>query len=119
MKLNPTHDNILVRRDKAEEKKTPSGIVLPEDGQKNPDTAVVVAVGEGRRLANGDVIVPGVKAGDRVLLGRFSGTEVNWEMERLTVIGWGDVLGIVLDKSSPAKKTGHAKKNTRKGVDKA
>jgi len=97
MKLIPLHDNVFIERDVVEEKKTPGGIVLPEESQKQPDTATVIAVGEGRILANGTKVVPTVKVGDKILVGPFSGTQVNWELETRIVIPWGDILGVVED----------------------
>lgn len=97
MKLIPLHDNIFIERDKTEEKKSPGGIVLPEEAQLTPDTATVIAVGPGRLMESGIKIVPEVKEGDKILIGRFSGTEVNWGLEKRTVMPWGDVLGVVED----------------------
>jgi len=95
MKLKPLHDNIFVEKDKAAEQTTPGGIVLPENQNQIPDTATVLAVGEGRVLADGTKVVPTVKEGDTVLLGRFAGIEVNWGLEKRTVVPWSDVLGVV------------------------
>jgi chaperonin GroES len=95
MKLVPFHDNVFVERDEVEEKKSPGGIFLPKKVQDRPDTAVVLAVGPGRVLGDGSMVKPSVKEGDRVLIGRFSGTEVNWDGESKLVVSWGDIMGIV------------------------
>ena len=95
MKLIPFHDNVFVERDKAEEKKSPGGIILTKKAQGIPDTAVVLAVGPGRVLDDGSIVKPGVDIGDRVLIGKFSGTEVNWEEDKCLSVPWGDIIGIV------------------------
>lgn len=97
MKLIPMHDNIFVQKDKAEERRTPGGVVLPMDAQQAPDTATVIAVGPGRVLPDGTMVVPSVQAGDTILIGRFSGIEVNWGLEKRLVVPWSDVLGVVKD----------------------
>ena len=97
MKLVPFHDNVFVERDKAEEKKSPGGIILTKKAQDRPDTAVVLAVGPGRVLSDGSTVKPSVKKGDRVLIGRFSGTEVSLDGEPKLIVPWGDILGIVKD----------------------
>lgn len=97
MKLIPMHDNIFVEKDKAVERRTPGGLVLPEDVQQIPDTATVIAVGSGRELENGGKIVPKVSPGDKILVSRFSGTEVNWGMEKRLIVAWTDILGVVED----------------------
>ena len=97
MILEPLHDNVFIERDKSEERKTPGKLVLPKSAQKAPDTAVVIAVGPGRVLDDGTIVKPTVKVGDRILVGRHSGVDVNWEMDRRTVVPWGDILGIVRD----------------------
>ena len=95
MNLLPKHDNLFVERDKQADKYSPGGILLPEIAQKAPDTAVVIAVGPGRMMENGLMTIPDVQVGDRVLIGRFAGIEINWGLEKRTVIPWDDVLGIV------------------------
>lgn len=95
MKLNPFHDNVLVERDKPEEKKSPGGIIMTEGAQKQPDTGVVIAVGPGRVMADGRTVKPDVKPGDRIAFGRFSGTEAVWEEESHLIVPWSDILGLV------------------------
>jgi chaperonin GroES len=99
MKLKPCHDNIFVEKDKPEEKKTPGGIVVPTKAQDKPDTATVLAVGPGRETADGKVMKPGVHVGDKIVIGKYAGTEVQWEDESRTIVAWSDVLGIVEDDS--------------------
>jgi len=112
MKLVPFHDNVFVEREEQEEQQTPGGLVLPKNAQDEPDTAIVVSVGPGRLLSNGTMVVPLVKCGDRVLIGRYAGTEVNWGREKRLVIPWSEILGIVED--DEVKKTGKKSKNTAK-----
>jgi len=96
MKFKPLHDNVFVERDKADEKKTASGILLPKVSNKAPDTAVVIDVGPGRTLDDGTVVIPGVSAGDRVLIGRHSGVNAHYGIEEeVLVVPWGDILGVV------------------------
>jgi len=96
MKFRPLHDNVFVEKDRADEKKTASGIILAKGSQKDPDTAVVIAVGPGRTLDDGTVVIPGVSAGDRVLIGRHSGVNAHYGIEEeVLVVPWGDVLGVV------------------------
>lgn len=95
MSFKPLHDNVLVEKDKVEEKKSPAGIIMTAAGQETPDTGVVLAVGAGRRLSNGDTLVPDLKVGDRVVVAKYAGTEVTVDEEKYTVIPWGDILGIV------------------------
>lgn len=100
MKIRPFHDNVFVERDEPEEKKSPAGIVLPKNVENPPDTAVVLAVGPGRVLFDGTLVVPDVNIGDRVFVSRFSGTEVTVGCEKRLVISWGDILGIVEDEEN-------------------
>ncbi|MBN2258113.1 MAG: co-chaperone GroES [Anaerolineaceae bacterium] len=95
MKLTPFHDNIFIKRDELEERKTKGGLHLPKSAQKQPDTAVVLSVGPGRTLPDGTVVKPTVKPGDRILISRYAGVDVNWDIETRTVIPWSDVLGLV------------------------
>jgi chaperonin GroES len=86
--IQPLHDNVVVKRDKAEEKKTPGGIVVPAKNNTNPDTATVIAIGP-------DVNGP-IDAGSKILIGRFSGCDLTEDgIEIVTIIPWKDILGIV------------------------
>lgn len=98
LKLKPFHDLIVVKRAQAEERKTAGGLHLPKSSKMVPDTAVVEAVGPGRVLDTGEVLKPGVKIGDVVVINRHSGSDVNWrvdENETRTVISFQDILGIL------------------------
>lgn len=93
--FKPFHDNVLVKRDEIEEKKTPGGIVIPKKGQGKPDTAVVLAVGSGRKMNDGTVIRPEVSVGDTVFISRFAGTDILIDEEKATVVQWSEILGVL------------------------
>lgn len=94
MKIRPLGDKILVKRVEAEEK-TKSGIYLPESAKEKPQQAEVLAVGEGRLLDNGQRSEFQVKPGDRVLIGKWGGTEVRVDDEDLLVMTEDDILAVV------------------------
>ena len=92
-KLRPLRDRILVKRIKAEER-SKGGILLPETARERPTEGIAVAVGDGKLLDNGAIHPLAVKAGDRILFGKYSGTEIKVEGEELLIVAEGDVLGI-------------------------
>jgi chaperonin GroES len=94
MKFRPLHDRIVVRRVTAEEKTT-GGIIIPDTAKEKPMEGEVVAVGPGARDEQGQVQALDVKAGDRVLFGKWSGTEVRIDGEDLLIMKESDVMGIV------------------------
>ena len=94
MKVRPLHDRILVRRVE-EEKKSKGGIIIPDTAKEKPQEARVVAVGSGKVLENGSTRALEVSKGDRVLFGKYSGTEVNIEGEEHLIIREEDVLAIL------------------------
>jgi chaperonin GroES len=94
MAIRPLHDRILVRR-LDEDKTTAGGIVIPDSASEKPSQGEVVAVGKGKLLDDGKVQVLDVKAGDTVLFGKYSGTEVKVDGEELLVMREDDVMGIV------------------------
>ena len=93
MKIRPLHDRILVKR-LEEERKTASGIVIPDTAAEKPDTGEVVEVGQGKILDDGKVRPLGVKRGDKVLFGKYSGQTVKVKGEELLVIREEDVMGV-------------------------
>ncbi len=101
MKFRPLHDRVVVRRLKQEEK-TAGGIIIPDTAQEKPQEGEIVAVGPGARDDEGTLHPPEVKAGDRVLFGKWSGTEVKLEGEELLIMKESDLMGIIEGK--PAKK---------------
>ncbi len=94
MNFRPLHDRVLVRRVEAEEK-TAGGIIIPDTAKEKPQEGEVVAVGEGTRDEDGDRIPLDVKAGDKILFGKWSGTEVKVNGEDLLIMKESDILGIV------------------------
>ncbi len=94
MKFRPLHDRVLVRRIDAEEK-TKGGIIIPDTVKEKPMEAEVVAVGSGARDEQGKVHPLDVKAGDRVLFGKWSGTEIRIDGEELLVMKESDILGVI------------------------
>jgi chaperonin GroES len=94
MSFRPLHDRVLVRRLEAEEKSA-GGIIIPDSAQEKPAEGEIVSVGEGVRDDDGDRVPLDVKAGDRVLFGKWSGTEVNVAGEDLLIMKESDILGIL------------------------
>lgn len=94
MAFRPLHDRVLVRRVEAEEK-TAGGIIIPDSAKEKPAEGEVIAVGEGTRDDDGQRIPLDVKVGDRVLFGKWSGTEVKIDGEDLIIMKESDILGII------------------------
>lgn len=94
MAIRPLHDRVLVRRVE-EEKTTPGGIVIPDTAAEKPMQGEVVAVGNGKVQDNGEIRSLEVKAGDKVLFGKYSGTEVKVGNEDLLVMREDDIMGII------------------------
>ena len=94
MSFRPLHDRVLVRRVEAEEK-TAGGIIIPDSAKEKPAEGEIVAVGTGARSEDGKVTPLDVKAGDRVLFGKWSGTEVKVNGEDLLIMKESDILGII------------------------
>jgi chaperonin GroES len=102
MHLRPLHDRVVVRRIEADEK-TAGGIIIPDTAKEKPMEGEVVAVGPGARNEAGKVVPLDVKAGDRILFGKWSGTEVKIDGEELLIMKESDVMG-VLDKKSALRR---------------
>ena len=94
MAFRPLHDRVLVRRIEAEEK-TAGGIIIPDTAQEKPSEGEIVAVGTGARNEQGQVHPLEVKAGDRVLFGKWSGTEVKIDGKDLLIMKESDIMGII------------------------
>ena len=94
MKIRPIHDRVIVKR-LEEERKTPSGIVIPDTAAEKPDQGEVIAVGSGKITDEGKILPTTVKAGDRVLFGKYSGQTVIVEGQELLVMREEDIMGIV------------------------
>jgi chaperonin GroES len=102
MKFRPLGDRVVVRRVK-EDQKTPGGIIIPETAQEKPQEGEIIAVGPGALDDNGKRVAPEVKTGDRVLFGKWSGTEVKIDGEELLIMKESDIMGIIEGKSSSKK----------------
>ncbi|HVW92441.1 MAG TPA: co-chaperone GroES [Devosia sp.] len=94
MSFRPLHDRVVVRRLDSEEK-TKGGIIIPDTAKEKPSEGVVVAVGPGARDDSGKIIAPDVKAGDRILFGKWSGTEVKLDGEELLIMKESDIMGVI------------------------
>ncbi|MFT6073329.1 MAG: chaperonin GroES [Yoonia sp.] len=94
MAFTPLHDRVLVRRLEGEEK-TSGGLIIPESAKEKPAEGEIVSIGEGARKDSGELIAMSVKAGDKVLFGKWSGTEVKIDGEELLIMKESDILGIL------------------------
>ena len=94
MAFKPLHDRVLVRRVEGEEK-TKGGLIIPETAKEKPAEGEIISVGDGARKDSGELIAPTVKAGDRVLFGKWSGTEVTIDGEELLIMKESDILGVI------------------------
>ncbi|QNO27782.1 co-chaperone GroES [Sphingopyxis sp. OPL5] len=94
MHFRPLHDRVVVRRIEAEEK-TSGGIIIPDTAKEKPQEGEVVAVGPGARAEDDTVTALDVKAGDRILFGKWSGTEVRIDGEELLIMKESDILGVI------------------------
>jgi chaperonin GroES len=94
MKLRPLHDRVVVKR-LEEEKKSAGGIIIPDQAAEKPLKAEVIAVGPGKRTDDGKTHAPDVKAGDTVLIGKYSGTEVKLDGQDLVVLREDDILAVL------------------------
>ena len=103
MSFRPLHDRVVVRRLTAEEK-TAGGIIIPDTAKEKPMEGEVIAVGPGARNEQGQLVALDVKAGDKILFGKWSGTEVKLDGEELLIMKESDIMGIVEGKPTTAKK---------------
>lgn len=94
MKFRPLHDRVLVRRVE-EDTKTAGGIIIPDTAQEKPSQGEIISVGPGARGENGDIQKLDVKKGDKVLFGKWSGTEVKIDGEELLIMKESDIMGVV------------------------
>jgi chaperonin GroES len=92
--LRPLHDRVLVRRIDGEEK-TSGGIIIPDTAQEKPSEGEIIAVGPGARNENGEVTAMDVVAGDRILFGKWSGTEVKIGGDELLIMKESDIMGVI------------------------
>ena len=94
MNIRPLHDRVVIRR-MEEERTSSGGIVIPDSAAEKPIQGMVIAVGKGKLLDNGDVRPLGVKVGDRVLFGKYSGNEVKVSGEEVVVMREDDIMGVI------------------------
>ena len=95
MSFTPLHDRVLVRRIEGEAK-TAGGLIIPDSAKEKPQEGEVISVGAGARKDSGELIPMAVKAGDRILFGKWSGTEVKIDGEELIIMKESDILGIIV-----------------------
>ena len=103
MKFRPLHDRVLVRRIEQDEKTT-GGIIIPDTAQEKPTEGEVLAVGSGVRDENGELQPLDVKVGDRILFGKWSGTEVELDGDELLIMKESDIMGVLKSAKSSGKK---------------
>lgn len=100
--FQPLHDRVLVRRLEADEK-TAGGLIIPDTAKEKPQQGEVIAVGAGARDTSGTLIAPSVKAGDRILFGKWSGTEIRLDGEDLLIMKESDILGVLAETAPQLK----------------
>ena len=103
MKFRPLHDRVVVRRVESEEK-TAGGIIIPDTAKEKPMEGEVLAVGPGARNEKGEIVALDVKAGDRILFGKWSGSEVRIDGQDLLIMKESDIMGVIEGVKASAKK---------------
>ena len=103
MKFRPLHDRVVVRRVESESR-TAGGIIIPDTAKEKPQEGEIIAVGPGGRDESGKLIPIDLKVGDRILFGKWSGTEVKIDGEELLIMKESDVMGVIEGQAKPARK---------------
>ncbi len=103
MNFRPLHDRVLVRR-VDEDERSAGGIIIPDTAKEKPSQGEILAAGPGARDDDGDLIALDVKVGDRILFGKWSGTEVTLDGEELIIMKESDIMGVLEDEASDRKK---------------
>jgi chaperonin GroES len=103
MNIRPLYDRIVVKRLEGQDEKTASGLIIPDSAKEKPQEGEVVAVGKGKRLEDGKVVSLDVQVGDRILFGKYSGSEVKIDGAELLIMREDEVLGILESVTSKAK----------------
>src|ERR1700723_2104453 len=103
MKFRPLHDRVVIRRMEGDEK-TKGGIIIPDTAKEKPQEGEVVAVGPGARDESGKLVAVELKVGDRILFGKWSGTEIKLDGEDLLIMKESDVMGVLEGAAAPARK---------------
>lgn len=104
MNIRPLYDRIVVKRIESEAEKTHGGLYIPDTAKEKPQEAEVVAVGKGKRLEDGKVVPLDVQAGDRILFGKYSGSEIKLDGTEYLIMREDEVLGILDSKPEAARK---------------
>ncbi|MEP6714912.1 MAG: co-chaperone GroES [Terriglobia bacterium] len=104
MNIRPLYDRIVVKRIDTEAEKTHGGLFIPDSAKEKPQEGEVVAVGKGKRLEDGKVVPLDVQAGDRILFGKYSGSEIKLDGNEYMIMREDEVLGILNDQPAAAKK---------------
>ncbi len=94
MAFKPLHDRVVVKRVEGDEK-TKGGLIIPDSAKEKPAEGEIIAVGEGARKDSGELIAPSVKKGDKILFGKWSGTEITLDGEELLIMKESDILGVI------------------------
>ena len=103
MKIRPLHDRVLIRR-VAEEETVRGGIIIPDSAKEKPQEGEVIAAGNGKILENGQRVALDVKAGDRILFGKYAGSDIKIEGEEYLILREDEVLGVLTGAAKPAGK---------------
>jgi chaperonin GroES len=103
MKFRPLHDRVVVRRID-QEQKTSGGIIIPDTAKEKPQEGEIVAVGPGKRNEKGDIVALDVKPGDRVLFGKWSGSEVKLDGEELLIMNESDIMAVLDEAGTKARR---------------
>jgi chaperonin GroES len=106
MKIRPLYDRIVVKRVESEAEKTSGGLYIPDSAKEKPQEGEVVAVGKGKRLEDGKVVPLDVQPGDRILFGKYSGSEIKIDGEEYMIMREDEVLGILDQKPQAVSKAG-------------
>jgi chaperonin GroES len=104
MKIRPLYDRLVVKRVESETEKTHGGLYIPDSAKEKPQEGEVVSVGKGKRLEDGKVVPLDVQAGDRILFGKYSGSEIKLDGEEYMIMREDEVLGILDAQPKAAKK---------------
>jgi chaperonin GroES len=103
MNIRPLYDRIVVKRIEAQDEKTASGLIIPDSAKEKPQEGEVVAVGKGKRLEDGKVVSLDVQVGDRILFGKYSGSEIKLDGNEFLIMREDEVLGILNSNGSGKK----------------
>ncbi len=104
MKIRPLYDRVVVRRVEDKEATTSGGLYIPDSAKEKPQEGEVIAVGKGKRLENGSVVALDVQAGDRILFGKYSGSDIKMDGQEYMIMREDEILGILDNQPVAAKK---------------